>query len=297
MFAIDDVRLLKELIAVADCGTVTAAAQKLNITQPALSRSIKRLEDQLGVVLLDRQKKNRVTLSDTGMHAVELARGIVWQVDSFASEVRRYDMAKRKVTIESCSEPIVWCVPPALMREFPGILVSSAVESSDGIAKGLRAGEIDIAFVSFPIDDEGIVCRPCCEEQLYLSVSPGNPLAECDSVSFSEIDGSSILLQRSIGDWEKVVERRLPHSERIVIDARQGLLEIAERSDILGFMSSLSIHVGRTAENRVAVPIRDSDATMPIYCAYRSDARQEFVDCVERAVRLLAEDKGEERLP
>ena len=67
---------LMQLAAIADAGTISAAAEELNISQPALSRSVQKLEEELGVRLFDRSK-NKITLNETGELAVEYARKII----------------------------------------------------------------------------------------------------------------------------------------------------------------------------------------------------------------------------
>ena len=69
---------LVQLLAIAECGTISKAAEQLHLSQPALSRSMQKLEEELQVTLFDRQK-NKITLNKNGRLAVEQARRVVEQ--------------------------------------------------------------------------------------------------------------------------------------------------------------------------------------------------------------------------
>lgn len=69
---------LVQLVAIADCGTISGAAEQLHLSQPALSRSMQKLEDVLQVTLFDRQK-NKISLNKNGELAVEYARRVIDQ--------------------------------------------------------------------------------------------------------------------------------------------------------------------------------------------------------------------------
>ena len=69
---------LLQLLAIAECGTISKAAEQLHLSQPALSRSMQKLEEELQVTLFDRQK-NKITLNKNGRLAVEQARRVVEQ--------------------------------------------------------------------------------------------------------------------------------------------------------------------------------------------------------------------------
>lgn len=77
-----DLILLEQLIAFNDFGTLSKAAEQLNISQPALTRSMQRLEDELGIQLFIRTK-NRMTLTDTGYYTVSQARQLLRHTDDF----------------------------------------------------------------------------------------------------------------------------------------------------------------------------------------------------------------------
>ena len=92
---------LVQLLAIAECGTISKAAEQLHLSQPALSRSMQKLEEELQVTLFDRQK-NKITLNKNGRLAVEQARRVVEQAQNLVDQVRAFDRSQRTISI-GCS--------------------------------------------------------------------------------------------------------------------------------------------------------------------------------------------------
>lgn len=97
-----EIHLFEQLAAFASCGTLSAAAEQLHISQPALSRSMKRLEDELGVNLFDRQK-SRLTLNENGELTVRYARNLLMQERTMIEQIQEFDRKKRTISVGSCT--------------------------------------------------------------------------------------------------------------------------------------------------------------------------------------------------
>lgn len=81
---------LEQLVAIAEYRTVSQAAQKLHISQPALTRSIQRLEEDLHVFLFDRTK-NRITLNENGQMMVQMASELLARKEEMIASLRHFD--------------------------------------------------------------------------------------------------------------------------------------------------------------------------------------------------------------
>ena len=88
-----DIHQLEQLIYINDCGTISKAAKQLHISQPALSRSMQRLEEELEVPLFSRTK-NKIELNDNGLLAIQLARTIVQSTKDMKTTLKDYDQSK-----------------------------------------------------------------------------------------------------------------------------------------------------------------------------------------------------------
>lgn len=110
---------LVQLLAIAECGTISKAAEQLHLSQPALSRSMQKLEEELQVTLFDRQK-NKITLNKNGRLAVEQARRVVEQAQSLVDQVRAFDRSQRTISIGCCAPaPLVELVS-LVSQLYPG---------------------------------------------------------------------------------------------------------------------------------------------------------------------------------
>ena len=97
-----EIYLLEQLAAVAEHGTLLKASEALHLSQPALSRSMKKLEAQLGVQLFDREN-SKISLNDTGAHAVDYAKRILALDREMAEGVAEYERRRRIVSLGSCA--------------------------------------------------------------------------------------------------------------------------------------------------------------------------------------------------
>ena len=114
---------LRQLVAIADFHTISAAADALHLSQPALTRSMQRLEHELEVELFHR-RRNRLGLNQTGETAVGFARILLKDADTYVDQIRAY--ASRLSTISIGSSPFLY-VPSLLSTVTPGQFPTCAV--------------------------------------------------------------------------------------------------------------------------------------------------------------------------
>lgn len=93
-----EIKQLRQLVTIADCGTMTAAAKKLYLSQPALSRSMQRLESALSVNLFD-HGQNSARLNETGRLAVERAEELLRQIDALPEQLRAFARSLKTISI------------------------------------------------------------------------------------------------------------------------------------------------------------------------------------------------------
>ena len=118
---------LTQLLAIAECGTMSGAAEQLHISQPALSRSMQKLEETLQVTLFDRQK-NKIQLNKNGELAMEHARRVVEQAHDLVEQVRYFDRSQRTISIGSCAPAPLWELISMVSRLYPEMAISSEMK-------------------------------------------------------------------------------------------------------------------------------------------------------------------------
>ena len=120
---------LEQLLAVSDCGTLSGAAKRLHLSQPALSRSMQRLEADLQVPLFIR-RKNKIELNDNGRMAVDYAQKILEQTQDMVSRIQAFERSRRTILVGSCAPAPLWEIPPLLSNLYPDMTISSEMRET-----------------------------------------------------------------------------------------------------------------------------------------------------------------------
>ena len=274
-----EIYLLEQFAAFQEYGTLSAAAEHLHISQPALSRSMKKLEEILDVELFT-HTKNSLTLTDTGRLAADWARRILQEEEDMITSVRNYDRSLHTLSLGYCSRGAMMVYTSVIMSLYPGTSVSSDMESETDLIKGLLNKKYQLIFLSYIPDIPGICAFPCGSESLYLTVLPTHPAAACEKtgIRFRDINGETFLVATDIGIWEKVHRTMLPDSRMIREKDLDLLSEVVNSSSLPAFASSLSLRAfgPNYRSGRVPVPIMDPEATVRFYCVCLNENRERF---------------------
>lgn len=179
---------LRYFLKVAERGNFTRASEDLGLTQPALSRSIAKLELDLGQPLLER-KTRKVTLTDAGRLFSVRAEQIVSLADNLQTELTdREDRGRIRVGAIPTIAPYFL---PLALREFcdqsPGIHVAAFEETTDKLLQRCRQGEIDVAILAAPVSAKYLETEPLFEEELFAVLPAGHALAKRKSVSLADL--------------------------------------------------------------------------------------------------------------
>lgn len=265
-----EIYMLVQLVAIAESGTMSKAAEQLHLSQPALSRTVNKLEDMMGVKLFDRNK-NKVELNENGRLAVELAKKLIDENEALTERVRAFDLSRRTVSVCSCAPAPLWEIVPVLSELFTEMKISSEMKYSDDLISELTSGSCHVLITPFEVDEEGIVCRRLFEERLYLSVPPAHPLAGYDKVSFADLDGETMLLFSDLGYWHEIHQKYTPNTKYILQSEFDAMTELIKASALPCFSSDVTINIRQNDVKRVNIPISDDAAKAVFYCCWRRE--------------------------
>ena len=200
---------LEQLLAFAEYGTLSGAAERLHLSQPALSRSMQRLEAELQVPLFDRQK-NKITFNENGRMAAEYARQIMEKCQDMIGRVQAFDRSQRTILIGSCAPMPLWEIPPVLSDLYPDRTISSEMRENDVLLQGLRDDVYQIIILPYPVEEPGISCVKYGEEHLYFSLPPAHPLSGSKGLYMRDLNGETMLLRNRLGFWRDVTDQKMP---------------------------------------------------------------------------------------
>jgi DNA-binding transcriptional LysR family regulator len=191
-----ELRHLRYFLKVAEELHFGKAAEKLFITQPPLSRQIKQLEEELGVMLFERSKK-RVRLTAQGLYLKEEAAKVLAQIESMRNHLPLIEEGAEGAIkigyVGSAMHSILPAVFAEIRRSLPGIHMSlTELKNLDQIA-GLKYGNIDIGFIRAPITMEGLDIQPIYSETLSVIVPQAHPSGHSKSFHVAELAGEPFI--------------------------------------------------------------------------------------------------------
>ncbi len=268
--------LLEQLLAFANHGTLSAAAEALHISQPALSQSMKKLENQWGVPLFDRQK-NRIWLNETGRMAASCAARLLEQAQDMEEQVRAFERSRRTISLGACAPVPVDDLTPLLTRLYEGVTISSEIRARDEeLLEGLHKGRYQLVALHEPVEDPGLYVQPFRKEQLFLSLPFSHPLAERDALTLREIDGQNLLLYTKIGFWYELCCEKLPNAHFLMMSEQTVFNEVAGTVAFPSFVSDVvPVSESMRAQKKI-VPILDEEVHVTYLCACRIQDRKRF---------------------
>lgn len=192
-----NLRDLRYLVALADERHFGRAAAACFVSQPTLSTQIRKLEEELGVALVERAPR-KVMLTPIGVQVADRARRIVSDVEQMKALARR-SMDPEAGSIRLGLFPTLgpYLLPhavPPLRARFPQLELLLVEEKSDVLLTRLRDGRLDAAILALPVDEDALHAEFLFEEPFLLAVSDQHPLAARERLSLQELSAQKLLL-------------------------------------------------------------------------------------------------------
>jgi LysR family hydrogen peroxide-inducible transcriptional activator len=192
-----NLRDLRYLVALADERHFGRAADRCHVSQPTLSAQVRKLEEYLGVSLVERQPR-RVSLTEAGVKVVERARRLLLEADAIV-ELAKTDRdplsgALRLGLIPTVGPYLLPHVVRRLKRELPRLKLMLYEHQTVPLLEKLRAGEIDMGILALPVPLDGLEAEPLYDEPFTLAVPAGHRLADNERVRVEDLKGETLLL-------------------------------------------------------------------------------------------------------
>ena len=189
-------RALGYLVALAETRHFGKAAELCFVSQPTLSAQLKKMEDQLGVKLVERGQQIRLT--DIGERVVERARRVI-------EEAREIEELARNLQDPLAGELRIGLIPTVgpyllphiaapLRDRFPRLKLLLLEHQTHRLIELLKSGELDVAILALPIPTERLMTRVLYAESFQVALPSDHPLAKRKRVSLDDLDGETLLL-------------------------------------------------------------------------------------------------------
>ena len=276
-----EINQLEQLVCIAKNGTISKASEELLISQPALSRSMQRLEADFDVQLFDHYK-NKVVLNKNGELAVEQAKKILKSMDKMVQTVQDFNKFLQSISIASCTPAPVWDIEPLIKQIYSDIHIEYQVLDQKDLVKVLKNKEYQMIITPFEVTDKDVLCIPYLEEDLFLSLPLNHHLKDKTEVSFQDLDGETMLLYSNIGFWYDMHVRTMPNTKFLIQNERLTFNEIVKASTLPSFTSNLSIKREGKMNNRVIIPFTDDEAHVTFYLTILKKDKNKYLDLINK---------------
>lgn len=268
-----EIEQLRQLDAIAREGTISAAARTLHLSQSALSRSVQRLEADLGQELLDRTGR-RVSLSAAGRVAVDWARQILRDERLMRDALDDLARRARALRVGTVAPAPLWRLTGLMVELLPRETLTSETLDERDVLRGVADGALDLGIVRAEEVAPNLRACELMRENLAVTLPPNHPLAARRLVRWADLDGETFLLFSDIGFWRGVVERDLPHATFIEQSDRVVFAQLARSTPHCTFVTDAPYMESEAVPGRAVVAIDEADAHARFRLVARRDASE-----------------------
>jgi len=280
-----NINQLKTFVMVVEEKGISSAAEKLALTQPAVSLHIQGLEDYIGAGLFTRRGRG-IELNDIGKALFEKAKDlVVYFENAEKSIINTINLVKQDISIGAgpiMSDYVLPHVIASFKKSHPD--TSIAIEASETllIIKGVLDHSFDLGFIGAPVINDKLDLEEWIEEELLLIVPPNHPFARRKSVKATELEGQKLIFRKQITGIRMFLENRFQLAglkESILtpvieVPSTASVLTSVEAGLGISFISSWVVRQAIELGTVVAVPLEDLTLIRNLYIASRKNKRK-----------------------
>jgi len=288
--------LLKTFLAVSRHLNFTRAAEDRLLTQPAVSRQIKQLEQQLGTLLFEKLGKS-IQLTDAGRHFASHAADLLGQMDRIAERVRAFRSPSRgRLRIGASTTPGYFILPAILgefHRDFPDVELKYAVENTLSIEQRIVRNELDIAFVGGHLVNKSLRVEPLLDDKIKCFCGRSHRLSGHRRVSAADLRDELWVLRERGSATRQLFERRWielggEFRRWIELASPEGIKSLVAAGVGLSFMSAYALQDETGGRRLHMLAIDGLRLSSPIYAVrhpakYESPVIKTFLDRVRES--------------
>ncbi len=253
-----DFNELRSFVAVAELGSFRAAAEELNISAPALSRRVERLETMLGTRLLERTTR-RVSLTNVGRSFLEHARAALDELEGATLAIT--EMAEQRIGLVTvaCVPSAVYYFLPEVLKSFTGkyprIRVRIIDDGANEVLASVLDGRADFGLNFLGAQEPGIEFRSLYRESFVLAVRRDSPIAKRRRITWAEVKGTPFMSAARTSGNRLLLDAALAKSG-IRVNSQY---EVSHISTLLGLVEA---GLGVAAIPRLAMPTGANHPTL-----------------------------------
>jgi len=273
---------LRTFIEVVRTGSFSEVAKKLSVSQPAVSFQIHKLEQDLGVRLIDRGQK-KLSLTDAGKRLLRFADAVEKERARLGRDL---DQMREEITgtivIAASTIPGEILLPP-ILGEFKSLhpAVGARIDISDSLTviSGVQSGDYDLGFCGTAPEGKDLEYFKVAEDEIVLIVFPEHPFARRKKVSFIELEGEQLILREETSGTQQSLKSLLSRagfdvdrlSTNLVLGTSQAVVSAVDSRVGIAFVSNLAIKKSVALGLVKEVAVKGLNLKRDFYCIYRKE--------------------------
>ena len=244
-----DLTLLRSLIVVAEAGVITEAADRLNITQPALSRRMQQLEEHFETTLLERGR-NGVRVTEAGRLVLAEAHALVARFDRLHETVNAHtNLEVGTVRLGGGATAVSFLVPPAIaavQQDHNKIRFQVKEAGSQEIERAVVAESLELGIVTLPVRNRDLDVRPLLVDRIVPVAARSHPLAGRRRISSAHLRGFGLVGFEAGSAIRQIIDSQLRDAGvelNVVMELRSipAILRMVATTGNLAFVSLLGV--------------------------------------------------------
>jgi DNA-binding transcriptional LysR family regulator len=272
-----DLHGLEVFRAIATEKSFSRAARRLSRTQPAISLALKRLEGELGEILIDRAGKD-LRLTDPGNLVLDFAR----RFENLRQELltalsERRDNASGRLTIGANESTTLYLLPhlARYRRRYPRVRVQVRRSLSSRIPAELIDGDLELGVISYAPDDERLTARVIYRDHLAFVVSPQHRLSKRKQVSIADLGMEIFIAHNVVSPYRDVVEKafeqmRVPLNRDVEMPTVETIRKLVQQNEGVAFLPRMCVEEELAAGALREVKVKELQVERKIHLVYPS---------------------------
>lgn len=240
---------LKQFVVFAKAGTLSKAAEILHLSQPALSRNMKKLEEEMQIELFHRYQ-NKLELNENGKYVLELAEKLINEAETLVQKAIDFDRKNNTILIETCAPGPLWPLIPVVSSLYPQMSLQTVTDIDEVIFNKIDKDEAQLGLTHTKPDENKYYFKEYGTESIFFALPKDHHYVRRKSLSLREMNGENMLLMTDIGVWN-LVKEMMPDSRFLLQDDQFSFNELVQASSLPSFTSDLAIkYLGKPQKMR-----------------------------------------------
>ncbi|MGN0739821.1 MAG: LysR family transcriptional regulator [Treponema sp.] len=277
--------ILENLAAFAECGTLLKTSEKLNITQPAITKSFKKLEDTLGIPLFTRTK-NTITLNASGKLAVKYAKQILALHSEMENRLKEFSSNMQSFSFGSIAPAPVYQMTDLIKKKYEKPQIKTKIfDNNKDLLDGLKKGKFDFVILNEFPETDSFYAMEFFSEHLKVFLPKNHRLALSSALHLKDLAGETFIMFADLGFWSRVKKDMIPDAKFIMQKELSDLREIIGSSTLPGFVTDFSMKSDLlpqyTKKDRVEIPLLDKEVNVTYYIVCPFEFMKQLKSIVE----------------